>query len=242
MKIALIGYGKMGKAIEKIAIDNGDEIVLKINSLNLSELNKDNLSKADAAIEFTNPDSVVQNLLTCFDAKIPVVTGSTGWYDQLPELEKKYSKSSSLLYAPNFSIGVNIFFALNAKLAKTMNSFEQYDVQLLESHHTQKKDSPSGTALHLANDLIKNLQSKSSWKEVKNELNENINSNELLIKATREENVIGDHEIKYFSDIDEISIKHHAYNRKGFAQGALLAAKWIQNKTGFFTMDDMLNL
>ncbi|MBT8195529.1 MAG: 4-hydroxy-tetrahydrodipicolinate reductase [Bacteroidia bacterium] len=242
MKIAIIGYGKMGKAIEKIALKNGDEIVLKINSSNTSDLTTDNLKKADVAIEFTNPKSAVLNLIACLKAKTPVVTGSTGWYDELPELEKFYKTDGSLLYAPNFSIGVNLFFALNKQLASLMNKFEAYDVNIKEAHHTQKLDSPSGTALHLANDLIDRLDRKSSWREVKKELIENKATNDLFIKAIREENVIGEHEVIYNSEIDEISIKHTAHNRQGFANGALLAAKWLQNKTGFYTMSDMLEL
>ncbi|NNC85305.1 MAG: 4-hydroxy-tetrahydrodipicolinate reductase [Bacteroidia bacterium] len=242
MKIAIIGYGKMGKAIEKIALKNGDEIVLKINSSNTSDLTTDNLKKADVAIEFTNPKSAVLNLIACLKAKTPVVTGSTGWYDELPELEKFYKTDGSLLYAPNFSIGVNLFFALNKQLASLMNKFESYDVNMKEAHHTQKLDSPSGTALHLANDLIDRLDRKSSWREVKKELIENKATNDLFIKAIREENVIGEHEVIYNSEIDEISIKHTAHNRQGFANGALLAAKWLQNKTGFYTMSDMLEL
>lgn len=242
MKIAIIGYGKMGKAIENIAMDTGDEIVLKINSSNLSELTTENLTKADVAIEFTNPKSAVHNLIACFNSNTPVVTGSTGWYNELLHLKEKYEKKSSLLYAPNFSIGVNLFFALNQQLAAMMNQFDAYDVNMKEAHHTQKLDSPSGTALHLAIDIIEKLDRKTGWKEVKKELIENKATNELFIKAIRQENVIGEHEVIYTSEIDEISIKHSAHNRQGFAKGALLAAKWIQNKTGFFTMSDMLEL
>ena len=233
---------KMGKAIEKIAVEAGDEIVLKINSSNSSDLTKENLKNADVAVEFTNPNSAVQNLIACFNAKVPVVTGSTGWYDELPSFKEKYENTGSLLYTPNFSIGVNLFFAINKQLATFMNKFDEYDVKMHEAHHTEKLDSPSGTALQLANEIIARLDRKSSWQEVKSELIENKESNELFIKAIREENVIGEHEVIYKSDIDEISIKHSAHNRQGFAKGALLASKWLQGKTGFYTMSDMLQL
>lgn len=242
MKIALIGYGKMGKTIENIALQQGDEIALKITSKNIDELNISNLKNVDVAIEFTNPKSTVANLITCFKANTPVVTGSTGWYDELPKLKTEYSKTSSLFYAPNFSIGVNVFFALNNKLAKMMNAFKDYDVNIREAHHTEKLDSPSGTAIKLASDIIQQLDRKDKWEEVKNELTDNKKTNNLFIKAIRDEGIIGEHSIDYFSEIDEISIKHKAFNRSGFANGALMAAKWLINRKGFYTMEDMLQL
>ncbi|SFQ45807.1 4-hydroxy-tetrahydrodipicolinate reductase [Parafilimonas terrae] len=238
MKIALIGYGKMGKAIEAIAKENGDEIVLKISSSNQNEFTADNLKQADAAIEFTNPHSAVENIKKCLDANIPVVCGTTGWLKDLPEI-KNYieQKNGTFLFASNFSVGVNLFFALNEYLASLMSSHQEYEVSVEEVHHTQKKDAPSGTAITLAEQLIEKIKTKKSW--VNDKTN---NESELEIISKRIDDVPGIHTIKYNSPIDYIEIKHSAYNRKGFAGGALLAAKFIAGKKGIFTMKDVLGL
>lgn len=238
MKIALIGYGKMGKAIESIAKENGDEIVLKISSSNKDEFTEENLKKADAAIEFTNPHSAVENIKRCVDADIPVVCGTTGWLKDLPEI-KNYigQKNGAFLFASNFSVGVNLFFALNEYLASLMSSHKEYAVNIEEVHHTQKKDAPSGTAITLAEQLLEKIKTKKSW--VNHTTN---NESELEIISKRIDDVPGIHTIKYNSPIDYIEITHSAYNRKGFAGGALLAAKFIADKKGIFTMKDVLGL
>lgn len=238
MRIALIGYGKMGHAIEEIAIAKGHEIVLKIDAANTSDLNKENLSKADVAIEFTGPETAVNNILKCFDAGIPVVCGSTGWLDKLKAVEDYCKeKNGGFLYASNFSIGVNLFFELNKQLAKLMNAYTEYDVTIHEVHHTQKKDAPSGTAITLAEQLIENLKRKNSW--VKDAAS---NTNELAITSERTDPAPGTHVIKYFSDIDDIEIIHTAHNRKGFAAGAVLAAEFLKGKKGIYSMNQVLGL
>lgn len=238
MRIALIGYGKMGHAIEEIAIAKGHEIVLKIDATNTSDLNKENLSKADVAIEFTGPETAVNNILKCFDAGTPVVCGSTGWMDKLKAVEDYCKgKNGGFLYASNFSIGVNLFFELNKQLAKLMNAYTEYDVTIHEVHHTQKKDAPSGTAITLAEQLIENLKRKNSW--VKDAAS---NANELAITSERTDPAPGTHVIKYFSDIDDIEIIHTAHNRKGFAAGAVLAAEFLKGKKGIYSMNQVLGL
>lgn len=228
----------MGKAIESIAKENGDEIVLKISSSNKDEFTEENLKKADAAIEFTNPHSAVENIKRCVDADIPVVCGTTGWLKDLPEI-KNYieQKNGAFLFASNFSVGVNLFFALNEYLASLMSSHKEYAVNIEEVHHTQKKDAPSGTAITLAEQLLEKIKTKKSW--VNHTTN---NESELEIISKRIDDVPGIHTIKYNSPIDYIEITHSAYNRKGFAGGALLAAKFIADKKGIFTMKDVLGL
>ncbi len=226
MKIALLGYGKMGKAIEQIALERGHEIVLKIGSSNKALITS---IKADVAIDFSLPSTVVENIKHCFNQDIPIVVGTTGWNDALKEIDTLcHSKKQSLLYASNFSIGVNLFFEMNKKLAELMNHFEQYDVSINETHHTEKLDAPSGTALSLAGQITTKIKRKTK---------ENLN-----IFSHRKTNVIGDHLITYTSEIDQIELNHKAKNRKGFAQGAVLAAEWLIDKKGLFTMTDMLNL
>ena len=232
MKIALLGYGKMGKVIEKIALDRGHEIVLKTSS----NSTYDGLSNADVAIDFSVPESAVCNISECFDTNIPVVCGTTGWldqYDKMVSLCKE--KNGSFIYASNFSLGVNIFFELNEYLAKIMSKIDQYKVSIEEIHHTQKLDAPSGTAISLAKGIIENSKYK-NWA-----LN-NPEVDEIKIDAKRIENVPGTHSIFYDSNVDQIEIKHTAHNREGFALGAIIAAEWIQNKKGVFTMKDVLNL
>jgi 4-hydroxy-tetrahydrodipicolinate reductase len=237
MKIAIIGYGKMGKAIEEIALKNGHEIVLKITTENISECNTGNLQKADVAIEFTNPQSAVENLKKCIDANVPVVCGSTGWLEQWEQIENYCMiKKGCLLYASNFSVGVNIFFELNRKLAALMNNRPEYNISIQEIHHTQKKDSPSGTAITLAEGILQNNQHKEKWV-----LGETKHQNELGIVSQRIDPAPGTHVINYDSPIDSIEIKHTAHNRVGFASGAVLAAEFLKGKSGIYTMRDVLS-
>jgi 4-hydroxy-tetrahydrodipicolinate reductase len=238
MKIALIGYGKMGKEIEKIAIERGHQIVSRIDLSSSDSFNDASFQSADVAIEFTVPESAYNNIMSCFKYKVPVVAGTTGWLDKIDEIKSKCkNEGQTFFYASNFSVGVNIFFALNKKLAQLMNNGQGYDVTMEEVHHTQKKDAPSGTAITLAEGIIENYKGKSSWALDK------VNSNdELLIQAVRRGEVPGIHTIKYESEIDEIIIHHSAKSRKGFALGAVLAAELTKNKKGFLGMNDLLSL
>jgi len=238
MKVALIGYGKMGHEIEKILIERGHQISLIIDINNYDEFTPNNLRKCEVAIEFTNPKSAPENIKKCFDANIPVVSGTTGWNEQLNEIIDLCLKNNkTFFYASNFSLGVNIFFKLNKFLANIMNKFNQYEVFIEEIHHTQKLDAPSGTAITLANDIISAIERKSRW-----ELNEYSKDDILGIKAYREGTVPGTHIITYDSEVDKIQIKHEAKSRKGFALGAVLAAEFVIGKVGYFTMDDLLKL
>ncbi len=237
MKIALLGYGKMGKAIEEIALKKGHSIVMRITDQNLDELTKENLSKADVAIEFTSPESALTNIMLCFEAGIAVVCGTTGWLLQMNIVKDKCKeKNGTFLYASNFSIGVNIFFELNKKLAQLMNQHNDYKILIEEIHHTEKKDAPSGTAIILAEQIIEASGIKNKWV---NNTSENIN--DLSIISKRINNTPGTHSIKYTSDVDDIEILHTAHNRKGFAAGAVLAAEFIYGKKGIFSMKDVLN-
>ncbi len=238
IKIALLGYGKMGKAIEEIALQHGHAIVLKINSQNKEELTLENLKRADVAIEFTNPEHALNNIYKCLDAGVPVISGSTGWLQSLPLVEKYcHEKNGTFLYASNFSIGVNIFFEVNKKLAALMSNQTSYDVTIEEIHHTQKKDAPSGTAITLAEQVIREIPRKSSWINEPTE-----DSSALIINSKRVDPAPGTHTVKYSSAIDDIEITHTAHNRKGFAAGAVLAAEYIIGKKGIFFMKDVLGL
>jgi 4-hydroxy-tetrahydrodipicolinate reductase len=236
MKIALIGYGKMGKAIEAIALQRNHSTPLKIDIDTIDSFTKENLQQCDVAIEFTGPHSAVDNISKCLDAGIPVVSGSTGWLEQWPVIKAKCeSLNGTLLYASNFSVGVNIFFELNKKLAQLMSGHGEYEVTMEEIHHTQKKDAPSGTAITLAEQVIENFGRKKKW----------INDvakypNELSIISKRIDPAPGTHSIKYSSAIDDIEIIHTAHNRTGFATGAVLAAEFIAGKKGIYTMKDVL--
>ena len=235
MNIAIIGYGKMGREIEKVALERGHSIVLKIGSKNTSDFTIKNLQNVDVAIEFTTPEFSVKNILTCLDSNTPRVVGTTGWYDRLNEVRKKVAENDgSLLYATNCSIGVNLFFKLNKQLAQMMSKQEAYNVVMEETHHTQKLDAPSGTAITLAEGIIENT-SKEEWVEGKT-----LSNKQLGVVSHRVENVPGTHIVNYTSAIDEIEIKHTAHNRKGFAVGAVVAAEFIANKKGIFTMEDVL--
>lgn len=245
MKFALIGYGKMGKAIEEVILEqkknnasfSGDEIVLKISNDNLEDLTIENLKKADVAIEFTQPDSAVQNISLCMNAGIPVVVGTTAWLDKLEQVKNICNeKNGAVFHAPNFSIGVNIFFEINKKLAQIMNTQPQYDLIMEEIHHTEKKDAPSGTAIKTAEVILEEWKKKKNWK-----LDTDATANDsLLITAKREPNVPGTHSVKYFCSVDEIILTHEAKSRKGFAEGAVAAARWIKDKKGIFDMSDLL--
>jgi 4-hydroxy-tetrahydrodipicolinate reductase len=248
MKIALLGYGKMGKIIEKIATDRSHEIVLKIDENTLSDMTVENLKKADVAIDFTTPDSVLGNIQLCFEAQTPIVVGTTGWYGQLQQIKNDCEKyNSALLYASNFSVGVNVFFHVNQVLAKLMNKYPYYEVQVEEIHHTQKLDAPSGTAMTIAEGIIENLDTKNEWVNVLQQSSNDVDAldqvknNQLLIESLRIDSVPGTHTVIYDSEVDSIEFKHTAHNRSGFALGAVLAAEWVKDKKGFFTAKDMFN-
>ena len=238
MKIALLGYGKMGHAIEEIALQRGHEIVLRINDQNLNELTKENIQKANVAIEFTNPHSAIENISFCLDNNVAIVCGTTGWLNELQKTEEKCKeKNGAFLYASNFSVGVNIFFELNKKLASLLKPHPAYNVMIEEIHHTQKKDAPSGTAITLAEQIINTSGKKTKWVN-----NETEDKDALSIISKRLDDVPGTHSVKYSSSIDDIEIIHTAHNRKGFAEGAVLAAEFINGKKGIISMKDVLNL
>ena len=236
MNIALIGYGKMGHEIEKIALQRGHNIVSIIDMNNLEEFNSPAFKSADVAIEFSTPDSAIQNYRKCFEVGVAVVAGTTGWLEHLEEVKKACAEQGqTFFYASNYSLGVNIFFALNKYLAKIMNNYPSYDVKMEEVHHIHKLDAPSGTAITLAEDLIKEVDRKERWSlEVEEK------QTDLSIHCIREGEVPGIHEIIYESEADIISIKHDAKNRVGFALGAVLAAEFTNGKKGFLGMGDML--
>jgi len=238
MDIALIGYGKMGKAIEEIAIERNHSIVLKVNDENLEDFTKDNVTKADVAIEFSGPHSAFDNIKAILDFGVPIVSGSTGWTERINEVHKYCKeKNGAFLYASNFSVGVNIFFELNKKLAALIAPHTEYAVTMEEIHHTQKKDAPSGTAITLAEQILEQLSQKKIW------VNHSSNDvAELPIISKREDPAPGTHSIKYSSSIDDIEIIHTAHNRKGFALGAVLAAEFINGKKGIFGMKEVLGI
>ncbi|MBC7886201.1 MAG: 4-hydroxy-tetrahydrodipicolinate reductase [Saprospiraceae bacterium] len=240
MNIALIGYGKMGQTIEEIALRRGHSITCKISSRNLQDFNPRVLQWADVAIEFSTPESAYLNISQCLDIGIPVISGTTGWLLKKGEVERKcIEKKGTFLYAPNFSIGVNIFFEVNKRLAALMNKYEVYDVEISEMHHVAKQDKPSGTAISLAKDIIDRIARKKVWTITPPH---DKNSRNLYIESIRKDPFPGTHSVKYTSDIDDIEIIHTAHTRKGFALGAVLAAEWIPGKTGNFTMKDVLEL
>jgi len=238
MKIALLGYGKMGKAIEEIAVQRGHEIVLKIDEYNVYDLIKEKMSKASVAIEFTGPHSAYDNVKKTLEFDIPLVCGSTGWLDKMESIKKLCTeRKGSFIYASNFSVGVNIFFEVNKKLASLMSAHKDYELQVTEIHHTAKKDAPSGTAITIAEQILENLPRKKSWV---NHISDN--PEELEIISERTDPAPGTHKVKYSSAIDDIEIIHTAHNRQGFALGAVLAAEYIRDKKGIFSMRDVLNL
>lgn len=238
MKIALIGYGKMGKAIEEIALQRGHDICLRIHSKNIHEFVTENIMQADVCIEFTTPASAFQNIQTCLAAGVPTISGSTAWLDKLADAQQlALQNNTAFLFASNFSIGVNLFFKINEMVASLMHSHTAYTVEMEEIHHTQKKDAPSGTAVTLAEGILKSYESKTGW------INQpSTNPNLLSIISKRIDPAPGTHLVSYTSDVDEITIQHTAHNRKGFAFGAVLAAEFIVGKKGIYTMQDVLNL
>ena len=244
MKIAILGFGKMGQIIEQFAMERGHDVVLKVNADNLEELTVSNLKNADVAIDFSTPDCVLQNIALCFDAGVAIVVGTTGWYGRLQEVKNQCVEgNNTLLYASNFSVGVNVFFFVNRVLAKIMNRYPQYEVQVEEIHHTEKLDSPSGTAMSIAEGIIGELNRKNEW------VNELIGSHselitkpdQLLIESHRIEDVPGTHTVIYSSEVDDIEFKHKAHSRAGFALGAVLAAEWVYGKNGFYNVTDMFD-
>jgi len=238
MKIAIIGYGKMGKAIEEIAIAKGHEIVLKIDVSNTADFTKENIQKANVAIEFTGPHTAFENINKCIEWGVPVISGSTGWLDDFEKAKKLCEeKKGCLLYASNFSIGVNLFFEINKQVAALMEPYDNYDVSMTETHHTEKKDAPSGTAISLADQILANIGRKNKWVNGPSK-----EASDLIIRSERIDPAPGTHSITYESPIDSIEITHTAHTRKGFAGGAVLAAEFVYQKMGIFTMKDVLGL
>ncbi len=227
----------MGKEIEQIALTRGHQIGLIIDQENQADLHTENLKNIDVAIEFTNPDSAFSNYQICFEANVPVVSGTTGWLDKIDLIKEKCQLGSGFFYASNFSLGVNLFFELNKKLASLMAPFSEYNADMEEIHHIHKLDSPSGTAITLAEGIIENHPKKTKWIEATS-----MKEDELSIFAKRHGSVPGTHSITWHSEVDEISIQHLAYSRKGFALGAVLAAEFMPEKKGFFGMKDLLKL
>jgi len=243
MNIALIGYGKMGQIIEKIAIDRNHEIVLIVDENNRDQITVKDLQQADIAIDFSTPSSVLENIDLCLEANLPLIVGTTGWYDQLEDVKEKCaSGNNSLLYGSNYSIGVNVFFHINKLLAKAMSPYKQYEVQVEEIHHTQKLDAPSGTAITIAEGILGNYDGKSSW--INNVIGEDDiipKNDQLLIESHRLEDVPGTHTVLYSSEVDQIEFKHTAHSRAGFALGAVIAAEWLLEHPGFHNVTDMFN-
>jgi 4-hydroxy-tetrahydrodipicolinate reductase len=240
MKIALLGYGKMGKAIEALLSEYGHTCAGKFNSENPATVEA--LAEADVAIEFSTPEQCSKNIALCFEANVPVVVGTTAWYGQYDEMISKMKSNSALLSATNFSIGVQITFHLNKELARVMSKFPEYTASIEEIHHTAKLDKPSGTAITLAEGILENAPNLSSWTLGDERQNENENENELRINALRLPDVPGTHTVRYSSEIDTIELKHEAHSRKGFAAGAIRAAEFLHGKSGVYTMKDVLNL
>ncbi|MCX8020620.1 MAG: 4-hydroxy-tetrahydrodipicolinate reductase [Chitinophagaceae bacterium] len=238
MKVALIGYGNMGKTIQEVAEEKGHDIVCIITQKNKDEFTPENLHRAEVALEFTGPHSAYEHLVRCIEWQIPVVCGSTGWTDRLDEIKKMcIEKEGSVVFSSNFSIGVNIFFELNKKLASLMAHHQEYEVSLREIHHIRKKDAPSGTAITLAEQIMSLLPHKKKWVS-----HTEASSDEIPVESIRVGDVPGTHHVIYHSSIDTLEMIHTAHNRKGFATGAVLAAEFIKDKKGFFTMKDVLNL
>lgn len=233
MKIILLGYGKMGKIIERVALDRGHQITARIDVDNASDFD---LAKGDVAIEFSHPDAAFENVKKCIQRRLPVVCGTTGWLKRKPEVEALCQKTNgTFFYASNYSLGVNVFFKLNEYIARMMNNLSEYEISMDEIHHTEKKDAPSGTAITLAEGILGNVKRKRKWVN-----NKTGKSEDLFIESFRIDQVPGTHVVKYESAIDDIEIKHIAHSREGFAKGAVMVAEWIKDKNGVFTMDDFL--
>ncbi|MBK1438767.1 4-hydroxy-tetrahydrodipicolinate reductase [Parapedobacter sp. ISTM3] len=244
MNIALLGYGKMGQLIEKFALQRGHQIHLIVDESNRESIGAEDLDGADMAIDFSRPEAAVSNIDLCFEADVPIVVGTTGWYNQLDVVKKRcLDGNKTLLYGSNFSIGVNVFFYINKLLAAAMNPYKQYDVQVEEIHHTQKLDAPSGTAITIAEGIIEHTDAKTEW--INNLIGDGEESipkpNQLLIESHRIEDVPGTHTVLYSSEVDQIEFKHTAHSRAGFALGAVIAAEWLNGKTGFYQVTEMFN-
>jgi 4-hydroxy-tetrahydrodipicolinate reductase len=238
LKIAIIGYGKMGREVEKVALERGHEVILILDNENDWMKKGHLLKKCDVAVEFTTPYTVIGNLKKCLEKGIPVVTGTTGWHDNLDEVRSLFQqKNGTLFTSSNFSVGVNIFFEINRRLAQLMNKYEMYDVALEEIHHTQKLDAPSGTAINLADDILARLDRKKSWGNQPEH-----DPEKLFIRSVREGNVPGIHNVTWESETDKIELRHEAKNRKGLAAGAIMAAEFISDKKGLYGMQDLLSL
>ncbi len=236
MKIAIIGYGKMGHEIEKMALANGHEVVVKLDNKPMSDKDIEDFTTAEVAIEFSEPEAAVNNFNMCFNMGIPVVSGTTGWLDHYDEIRKLcIDGNHSFFYSPNFSLGVNLFFEINRKLAKLMNKYDNYDINVSEVHSKDKLDIPSGTAIRIAEDICENTTNIDNWS-----FNDKDNKDSISIKSGRENNVIGNHTVNYESDVDSIELTHKAKNRKGFATGAIVAAEFLINRKGFCEMKDLL--
>jgi len=237
MKIAILGYGKMGKAIERLALERGDEIVLRVGGYNREQVSDDELKKADVAVEFSRPDAAVENYAWCFRNGVPVVSGTTGWLDRWQEVVALCETlGGGFFYASNFSVGVNIFFHVNQWVAKRMARFENYRASVEETHHVHKLDAPSGTAITLAEGILAENDRYVAWKLQE----EGMEANQLPVTVKREGEVPGTHVVTYKSEVDEIEIRHAAYSRDGFAKGALWAAAFMQGKKGVYSMEDLL--
>ncbi|WP_346238127.1 4-hydroxy-tetrahydrodipicolinate reductase [Niabella insulamsoli] len=243
MNIALIGYGKMGKAIEQIALERGHEIVLKIDETNLADFTSAHLSKADVAIEFTGPHTAYDNIVKLLEFGVPVISGSTGWLDKMEAVRELCSQQAgAFIYASNFSVGVNLFFELNKKLAQLMHPHSEYNVSVEEIHHTQKRDAPSGTAITIAEGVMESYNEKTRWVNDASAAGLEPQENELLIVSKRIDPDPGTHTVRYASAIDDITITHSAHNRQGFALGAVVAAEFLKDKKGIYTMKEVLGL
>lgn len=244
MKIVLLGYGKMGQLIERFAMKRGHEVVLIVDESNRSSITSEDLEDAAMAIDFSTPDAALENISLCFESDLPLVVGTTGWYEHLEEVKETcLDADQSLLYGSNFSIGVNIFFHINKMLAKAMNPFKQYDVQVEEIHHIHKLDAPSGTAITIAEGILENSDDKKSWVNSVEGSGEEVipKADELLIESLRIEEVPGTHTVLYSSEVDQIEFKHTAHSREGFALGAVIAAEWLFGKKGFYQVTEMFD-
>lgn len=244
MKIVLLGYGKMGQLIERFAMKRGHEVVLIVDESNRSSITSEDLEDADMAIDFSTPDAALENISLCFESDLPLVVGTTGWYEHLEEVKETcLYADQSLLYGSNFSIGVNIFFHINKMLAKAMDPYKQYDVQVEEIHHIHKLDAPSGTAITIAEGILENSDDKKSWVNSVEGSGEEVipKADELLIESLRIEEVPGTHTVLYSSEVDQIEFKHTAHSREGFALGAVIAAEWLFGKKGFYQVTEMFD-
>ncbi len=244
MKIVLLGYGKMGQLIERFALKRGHEVVLIVDEQNRESIELEDIEDADVAIDFSTPHAALDNISLCFEANLPIVVGTTGWYENLEEVKQiTLSSDQSLLYGSNFSIGVNVFFHINKMLAKAINPYKQYDVQVEEIHHIHKLDAPSGTAITIAEGILGEVDQKNSWVNSVEGSGEEViaKPDELLIESLRIEEVPGTHTVLYSSEVDQIEFKHTAHSREGFALGAVIAAEWLQGKKGFFQVTEMFD-